>query len=96
MKKLLFIAFAVVGMLAFSSCKKEDSDKEKGKKAAKTVCDCYKKATTVAEFEVCEEKEPDITKVNSDFLAGYIEVILKCDFDFDFDDDDDFEFELAN
>jgi len=89
MKKLLFVALAVAGMTVFASCDKDD-DKQKGKDAAKAVCDCYKSATTSEEFDACEENLPNPNSVSSDFLSGYLEVIMNCEsaFSFDFDDEE--------
>jgi len=44
----------LAGVVVFSSCKKDDSTADIGKKAAKEVCDCFKQSTLI-KFASCME-----------------------------------------
>jgi len=67
--KILSISMVVAllaGVIVFSSCKKDDSSADIGKKAAKEYCDCFKESTAIKFLACAEDWENKYVKYEDD------------------------------
>ena len=92
MKKsiLALLLVAAVVTVAVISCKKEDSDFDKGKKDGKAFCDCMKAAKTDLEAAAClgkldlgklGEEDMDAEEPKTEYGKGVAESMKNCDID---------------
>jgi hypothetical protein len=71
----------MAGVVALYSCSKDDDPADKGKKAAKELCDCYSKANDEQAKDACNDAIENKYKKydgNKAFVDAYLVELAKC------------------
>ena len=78
---ILLIAAVMAGTIAFTACKKKETDADMGRKAAKEMCNCMSKNTDAAKESCLDALDDKYLKYENsvEFARAAAAELIMCD-----------------